>query len=218
MKWLLGLLLILNLALLAYFNLGRPPAVQLQFEETSLNPERVRLLTPEEIEALPRREAVAENIRVPQYGCYEWGTFSPAKLASAWNHLSRHALESRVVRHTAQEATRYWVYIPRAGSAQAAQTRMDELRALGVTDMVVVQDQQSVNVISLGVFKDEQLATKLLEDLKSKGVNNAVKGVRNQEQGRSSLYISNMSSELVPELESLQPEFPGSELKLVTCQ
>ncbi|MDX9950790.1 MAG: SPOR domain-containing protein, partial [Methylophilaceae bacterium] len=82
----------------------------------------------------------------------------------------------------------------------------------------VVQDQQSANVISLGVFKDEQLATKLLEDLKSRGVNNAVKGVRNQEQGRSSLYISNMSSELVPELESLQAEFPGSELKLVTCQ
>jgi len=27
-----------------------------------------------------------------------------------------------------------------------------------------------------------------------------------------------MSSELVPELESLQAEFPGSELKLVTCQ
>lgn len=218
MKWLLWFLLMINLALLAYFNLGRPPAVQLQIEETSLNPEGIRLLTPEEIEALPRREAVAESVQAQQYGCYEWGTFSRAKLANAQSHLSRHALESRVIQHSAQEAKRYWVYIPRAGNAQQAQARMDELRALGLTDMVVVQDQQSANVISLGVFKDEQLATKLLEDLKSRGVNNAVKGVRNQEQGRSSLYISNMSSELVPELESLQAEFPGSELKLVTCQ
>lgn len=218
MKWLLWLLLMINLALLAYFNLGRPPAVQLQIEETPLNPEGVRLLTPGEIEALPRREAVVESARMPQYGCYEWGTFPRAKLASAQGYLSRHALESRVIQHSAQEATRYWVYIPRVGNAQAAQARMDELRALSVTDMVVVQDQQSANVISLGVFKDEQLATKLLEDLKSRGVNNAVKGVRNQERGRSSLYISNMSSELAPKLESLQAEFPGSELKLVTCQ
>jgi hypothetical protein len=81
-----------------------------------------------------------------------------------------------------------------------------------------VQDQQSRNAISLGVFKDEQLATKLLDDLKSKGVVSAVKGVRNQESGRSSLYISNMSSELVPEIEKLQPEYPGSELKQVNCQ
>ncbi len=220
MKWLLWLLLFVNVVLLAYFNLAGQPEVELQIAQTPLNPEKIRLLSPEEIEALPKRElaTIAENSQVPQYGCYEWGTFSRAKLASAQSYLSRHALEVKVVQHSAEEATRYWVYIPRIGNAQAAQAKMDELRALGVTDMVVVQDQQSANVISLGVFKDEQLATKLLEDLKSKGVSTAVKGVRNKEQGRSSLYISNMPLALVSELEGLQPEFPGSELKLVNCQ
>ncbi|HEY8354947.1 MAG TPA: SPOR domain-containing protein [Methylophilaceae bacterium] len=216
MKWLLGLLTA-NLALLAYFSLGMPSAVELRIDEPPLNPEGIRLLAAEEIEALPRRAAAA-SVPVQEFACYEWGTFPRTSLASAQSHLSRLALESRVIEHTPQEATRYWVYIPNVGSMQRAQAHMDELRALGVTDMVVVQDQRSANVISLGVFKDEQLATKLLEDLRSKGVSNAVKGVRNQERGRSSLYISNMPLTLVPELESLQVEFPGSELKRVTCQ
>ena len=72
--------------------------------------------------------------------------------------------------------------------------------------------------ISLGVFKDEQLAAKLLEDLKKKGVVSAVKGVRNQEQGQTSLLISNMSLDKVVEIDKLKPDFPGSELKQVTCQ
>lgn len=219
MRLVLWLLILANVLLLAYFNLPKPVAVDLQITEAPLNPEKIKLLKPEEIEALPKR--VVETVptaQVPQFGCYDWGTFSRAKLASARSFLNRYTLDVTVKQQTAEEATRYWVYIPSLRNAAAAQAKVEELRALGVEEMYVVQDQQSRNAISLGVFKDEQLATKLLEDLKSKGVVSAVKGVRNQEQGRASLYIRNMSSELVPEIEKLQPDYPGSELKQVTCQ
>lgn len=219
MRLVLWLLILANVLLLAYFNLPKPVAVDLQITEAPLNPEKIKLLKPDEIEALPKR--VVETVptaQVPQFGCYDWGTFSRAKLASARSFLNRYTLDVTVKQQTAEEATRYWVYIPSLRNAAAAQAKVEELRALGVEEMYVVQDQQSRNAISLGVFKDEQLATKLLEDLKSKGVVSAVKGVRNQEQGRASLYIRNMSSELVPEIEKLQPDYPGSELKQVTCQ
>jgi hypothetical protein len=219
MRLVLWLLILANVLLLAYFNLPKPVAVDLQITEAPLNPEKIKLLKPEEIEALPKR--VVETVptaQIPQFGCYDWGTFSRAKLASARSFLNRYTLDVTVNQQTAEEATRYWVYIPSLRNAAAAQAKVEELRALGVEEMYVVQDQQSRNAISLGVFKDEQLATKLLEDLKSKGVVSAVKGVRNQEQGRASLYIRNMSSELVPEIEKLQPDYPGSELKQVTCQ
>jgi hypothetical protein len=220
MKWMLWLLVLANVLLLAYFNLPKQSAVELQITEAPLNPEKVKLLKPEEITSLPKRviEPAVPRVQPVQYGCYDWGTFSRSKLASARNYLSRYTLDVTVKQQTAEESTRFWVYIPSLRNAAAAQAKVEELKALGVEEMYVVQDQQSRNAISLGVFKDEQLATKLLEDLKSKGVVSAVKGVRNQEQGRASLYISNMSSELVPEIEKLQPDYPGSELKQVTCQ
>jgi len=54
--------------------------------------------------------------------------------------------------------------------------------------------------------------------MKTKGVDSAVKGVRNQEKGRASLLISSMSSDTAAEIDKLKPEFPGSELKQVACQ
>ncbi|MDP2247213.1 MAG: SPOR domain-containing protein [Nitrosomonadales bacterium] len=220
MKWILWLLLLANGLLLAYFNLPMQSEVDLQITETPLSPEKIKLLSQQEIETLPKRQPVSSLPAEPvvQFGCYEWGTFSRAKLASARNFLSRFSLDVTATQQTSEESRRYWVYIPSLRNAAAAQSKVEELRALGVEEMYVVQDQQSRNAISLGVFKDEQLATKLLEDLKSKGVVSAVKGVRNQENGRASLYISNMSSELVSEIDKLQPDYPGSELKQVTCQ
>lgn len=220
MKWILWVLLLGNVLLLAYFNLPAQSQVDLQIPQKDLNPEKIKLLNAAEIESLPERviESSEPIVQGVQYGCYDWGTFSRAKLASARSFLDRYALDVTVTQQTAAESMRYWVYIPSLRSAREAQSKVEELQALGVDEMYVVQDQQSRNAISLGVFKDEQLATKLLDDLKSKGVVSAVKGVRNQESGRSSLYISNMSSELVSEIEKLQPDYPGSELKQVNCQ
>ncbi len=220
MKWLLSLLLLGNVLLFAYFNLPLRSGVALQVESAPLNPEKIRLLGPEEISALPlhRLPLQAPATAAGQLACYEWGTFSRARLASARSIVNRFALDAVVIQQTAAESTRYWVYVPPLRNAAAAQARAEELKQLGISELYVVQDEQFRNAISLGVFKDEQLATKLLEELKSKGVVSAAKGVRNQENGRASLYISNMSSTLVPELEKLQPEYPGSELKQVTCR
>ncbi|CAG0989575.1 hypothetical protein MTYP_02210 [Methylophilaceae bacterium] len=221
MKWIFWLLLVGNALLLAYFNLPMQSTVDLQIAQEPLYPEKIKLLTQEEIETLPRRvpePEVLEAAPVVSHACYEWGSFSRAKLASARKFLSRYALETTVQQQTSAESTRYWVYIPRLPSAAAAQAKAEELLSLGVEEIFVVQEQQFRNAISLGVFKDEQLAAKLLEELKSKGVDTAIKGVRNQESGRASLYISNMSMDIVAEIEKLNPEYPGSELKQVNCQ
>jgi hypothetical protein len=153
-----------------------------------------------------------------QVSCYEWGSFSEASLQKARSVLAKYSLDATVKQQTSQEATRYWVYIPPLKSAEAVQVKVDQLHARGIEDFFVVQEPQWHNAISLGVFKDEQLAAKLLEELKSKGVVSAVKGVRNQEKGQASLFISHMTSDAAAEIEKLKPDFPGSELKQATCQ
>ena len=229
MKWLVWLLVMVNVLLLAYFNLDLSQTPRVEISHQPIMADKIKLLTPEQIKALPLKssEAEAKNIAavappidptLSQVSCYEWGSFSATSLQRARAILTEYSLDATVKQQSSQEATRYWVYIPRLKSAETAQTKAEELRTLGVEDFFVVQEPQWHNAISLGVFKDEQLAAKLLEELKSKGVVSAVKGVRNQEKGQASLFISNMSSDTAAEIEKLKPEFPGSELKQATCQ
>ena len=224
MKWIVWLLVTVNVLLLVYFNLDLSQSPQVQFNHQPIMADKVKLLTSQQIEALPVKstevkEIVAVAPPAPALvACYEWGSFSAASLQKARGILTKYSLDAAVKQRSLQEATRYWVYIPRLKSAEAAQAKTEELHALGVEDFFVVQEPQWHNAISLGVFKDEQLATKLLEELKSKGVVSAVKAARNQEKGQASLFISNMSSDTAAEIEKLKPDFPGSELKQTTCQ
>lgn len=223
MKWVVWSLLLINALLVAYFNLGTTHPTGVTASHQAMQPEKIKLLTPAEIEALPKKTPEAAETQplatAPvQYNCYEWGSFSTASLPRARDILTKFSMNSVVKQNTSQEATRYWVYIPRQRSLQAAQAKMEELHKLGVQESFVIQDPQWRYAISLGVFKDEQLATKLLDELKGRGVVSAVKGVRNQENGRASLLINQMSSDMAGEIDKLKPDFPGSELKQVTCQ
>jgi len=219
MRLLVLILLMVNGVLFAYFNLGPPPSSASKANHAPLQPEKIKLLTPQEIEALPKKPVEdPQSLQPASASCYEWGSFSVANLPKARDAVARLALEASPVEKSVQEAARYWVYIPQSRSLQSAQAKVQQLHKLGVDESFVVFEPQWRYAISLGVFKDEQLAAKLLEDLKKKGVVSAVKGVRNQEKGQTSLLISNMSPDKVVEIDKLKPEFPGSELKQVTCQ
>ncbi|MCB5188166.1 SPOR domain-containing protein [Methylobacillus caricis] len=219
MKWLMGILVALNIGLLGWLALTNAPEQPQQPLHQPLQPEKIKLLMPEEVEALPRI-GEAEGTPKPEevYGCYEWGSFSEASLKQAQDILLQNSLIASVEQKTSRETMRYWVYIPPLPSVQAAQDKVVELKALGVDVSFIIQEAPWKNAISLGVFKDERLATKLLEQLQQRGVVSAQKGIRNQEKGRSSLLINNMSAEMAIELNKLGASFPGSELKQVICQ
>ncbi|MCB5189128.1 SPOR domain-containing protein [Methylobacillus arboreus] len=219
MKWVLGSLLLLNIALWAGFSLFQPQQAPNQHLHEPLSAEQIKLLTPEEVEALPKTGEVPGTPKPDEvYACYEWGSFSADGLQRAQAILNQHSLVATVQQKTTQEALRYWVYIPPLPSLQAAQDKVTELKALGVDVSFIIQEVPWRNAISLGVFKDERLATKLLEQLQSRGVQSAQKGVRNQEKGRVSLIINDMSAEMAIELNKQGASFPGSELKQVICQ
>jgi len=222
MKLLVWLLLLLNVFLLAYFKLSMPTETGVQPGHEPLQAEKIKLLTAQEVEALPKKSPqVREAAIAPtpiQYNCYEWGSFSTTNLPKARNILGKFSLNATTQQQSPQDAIRYWIYIPRQKSLQEAEARVSELYGRGVDESFVVMEPQWRYAISLGVFKDEQSANKLLEDMKTKGVDSALKGVRNQEKGRASLLISSMSSDTAAEIDKLKPEFPGSELKQVACQ
>lgn len=222
MKWVAWLLIVLNIALFGYFRLSEPQVAGIRPGHEPIQPESMKILTPEQVDAMPIAPAVQENTAppVPEHaaGCYEWGSFPAISVARARNILEKFGLEANVRIIAPQEAVRYWVYIPPRKNMQDAQARIDELRALGIEETFVVQEPQWRYAISLGVFKEEALATRLAEDVRSRGIANVVKAVRNQENGQSVFYLKDVTDSQAAEIGKFKPDFPSSELKPVACQ
>ncbi|MFM9835621.1 MAG: sporulation protein, partial [Methylophilaceae bacterium] len=98
-----------------------------------------------------------------------------------------------------------------------AKKKADEIRALGVEELSIVQDSQWRNAISFGLFSEEQLATNLLNTLHEKGVRGATKALRNPGKALSSLLIQNVSTDAAMELHKVKQEFLGTDLAPAAC-
>lgn len=220
MRWITLLLLVMNAALFGYFKLNESRPVGVTAGHEAIKPDMIKVLTAEALAAMPLKAESAPSAPTPPpepTACYEWGSFSAENIASAKATLERLTIDASLQRAVSQEAKRYWVYVPPRKTAEEAQAKSEEIKALGIEEIFVVQEPKWRNAISLGVFKDEALATKLLEDLRAKGVKSAVKGVRNHESDQSNFLLKHVSESAAAEIGKLRPDFPGSEIRKVAC-
>lgn len=238
MKLLVWLLVLLNVGLLAYFNLdliGPKPAVV----DHSIQPEKLKVLSEKELEAMPKKNAqpavnsagsivnAAAQVSVQAaekataqapISCYKWGNFTKTNLPSAQVVLVRLGLQSVVNQEAvAQQDKRFWVYYPPLKSAALAQQKAAEIKALGINELFIVQDSQWRNAISFGLFQDEQLAINLLNELQAKGIKGVTKALHNPGKSLTSLLIKAVSASAVVELQKIKPEFIGTELVSAAC-
>lgn len=220
MKWLFGLLLLINIGLLAYFNLDKIAPKPAQVHQP-INPDKLKILDSQSLAAMPKKVVavpVAPVVEAPATTCYEWGSFTASNLPSAQVALVKLGLEGIAKQaDTAKADRRFWVYYPPLKNAQQAQEKADEIKALGIGEIFVVQDSQWRHAISFGLFQDEKLATNLLNDLQAKGVKGATKALRSPGKNISSLLIKAVTPEAALELQKISPEFVGSELKVAAC-
>ena len=238
MKLVVSLLVLLNVGLLAYFNLDliapKPAAV-----DHSIQPEKLKVLSEKELAAMPKKNAqpavnatgtivnAAAQVSVQTTeqattqslsSCYKWGNFTKTNLPSAQVVLVRLGLKSVVNQEAvAQQDKRFWVYYPPLKSAALAQQKAAEIKALGINELFIVQDSQWRNAISFGLFQDEQLATNLLNELQAKGVKGVTKALHNPGKSLTSLLIKAVSADAAAELQKIKPEFVGTELVSAAC-
>jgi hypothetical protein len=221
MRFVFWLLLLLNVGALVYFNLDLIAPAPARELKSDINPEKLSLLTPEQVAAMPKRKTEQPAVRMvasdEPTACYEWGSFAPEKLGDATTIASTLSLNHQVVQQTSQQSVRYWVYKSPLASAEAAQAKAQELKALGIEDFFIVQEPKFRNAISFGVFRDEQLAIKLMDDLRRRGVREVVKSVRNQSEGNSSLMLTGVTKGLYEQLKKNLPDFPDTEIKDTLC-
>ncbi|MEM8511626.1 hypothetical protein RCH14_000917 [Massilia sp. MP_M2] len=198
LKFVFWALLGANGVLLAYGQglLGQPGDVAHEPArlKNQLAPERMQQLTPAQA-----RQAAASVVAAPQaeapvslpaplpaptpvtpnlVACVQAGPFSTADARRFEARVARLGLAPRQSRIEIpfQEVTSRLVYLPPNGGREGAQRRVAELKERGVTNFFIMQNDTSPlrYAISLGVFKSDGAAQKLVADLQRQGV----RGVR----------------------------------------
>lgn len=126
----------------------------------------------------PATAPAAPPAPAPQLiACVQAGPFSSADARRFESRVNRLNLDARPARVETpfQEVTSRLVYLPPNGGREGAQRRTAELKERGVSNFFIMQGDSPLRyAISLGVFKTEGAAQKLVADLGRQGV----RGVR----------------------------------------
>jgi hypothetical protein len=171
LKWIVGTLLLANLALLGWMEWGNALTVDKEAVamQAALNPDKIKLL-----DALPASAAVAASgvlpgmtlalspvsatavsapavapvvpppaavTANPKLSCAEWGEFSGADLARAQQELAALKLGERLTQRMLEQDHGYWVYIPPLKRKAAVEKKIAQLKERGVQDYFVVQEK-----------------------------------------------------------------------------
>jgi hypothetical protein len=175
-----------------------------------LNPEKIRLLAPEQVGALTRKPEAPKVVSV----CLEWGAFIGGDAARAAQALEPLGLGAKLTQRKQEEVAAYWVYIPPLASRQAATQKAGELKRLGVDEyFIVADDPKWRNAISLGVFKTEEAAKARLDALRAKGVRSATSGARETQFSKTYFQLREANSTLAAKLNELKQGFAGTEVR-----
>jgi len=212
MRALFLLLLLANLAFFAWAHYLSPPdpGSDRQPLTHQLDPQKLPIVAPPPA----RAPAAAAGPRAAAGACLEWGSFTLFDVKTARNLLEPLALGARLSERPVEETANWWVYMPPQGDNQSAQRKGAELRALGVENFFVVQDEGSYRwAISLGVFRNEPAAQARLAALKAKGVRTAQVGARVTQVPKVWLRVRDVDAALRARLREVSQTIEGSELR-----
>lgn len=205
-------LLFVNAAFFAWMRYGPQTAsVESHLLSQQINPEAVRLLTPQQVKAL---NATPEKGASAQVACMEWGAFNRADVPRAQSALGEVASSVRVSERRVDETAGWWVYIPPLANRQAANQKVAELKRLGIDDYFVVQEESRFRfAVSLGLFRTEDAANTRLEQLRARGVRTALAGPRPTSVQKIYLQLRDYPEGMQQKLVGLKEAFPATELK-----
>ena len=213
MRTLVFLLLLANLTLFAYIRLdsvGGGEGVRLSQQ---LQPEKIKLLTTQQVAALgPAKVASLADV------CVEWGPMSESDRVRAQTRLEPLELGKLVTQRKVEMIANYWVFIPPLANRAAVDSRVAELKARGVRDILPVEFGPQRLAISLGVFRSEEAAQARLAALQAQGAQTAKVGARAQSVQQTVLIVRDPPAQAMARLKEMQGDFQGSEIRVGSCE
>jgi hypothetical protein len=149
--------------------------------------------------------------------CVEWRNLTPPEFTRV-RELLKHMTSERVMSFSEVPLNmRRWVIFPPLPSRAAAQAKLAELAAAGVADTYVVKDGVWINGLSLGLYANDEAATRRVRELEQKGV----LGTRTEtlpKQGTGYYFVvKSEDSDALKNLDGARLAYPNSTLTRVAC-
>jgi hypothetical protein len=206
------LLLLANLALFALTRLDAYSGSESQRLGEQVQPEKIRLLTAQEVAALgPAKAASLADV------CIEWGPLADAERNRALAELAPLGI-AQLVSQRRVDADGFAVTLPGFASRAAAERRIAELRTRNVNDLAVVDLGRGQFAVSLGTYRTEAAANGRADALAQQGVPGARVAPRAGGAAQTVLVIRDPPQAAVAKLRELAPGYPGTEIRVGTCE
>lgn len=213
LKFVFWTLLCINGVLLAYSQgaLGnfagneREPARM----KNQLNTDKLVLMSAARINAAAASPAAAPAAPAPP-ACFEWGDLALADARRFETRLAPLDLGTRLVRRAAamSDPTSHIVFVPPQGSKEAAERKTAELKAMGVTNYFIMNDNSPMKWgISLGVFKSEAAAQTLLASLNKQGVHSARLAARGAQASKLAFQFRSIDATTKSQIDDIAGSF-----------
>jgi len=215
MRLLFLILLLANVAAFGYIRYAESRAgADAQIALLQISPEKMKLLKPGAPPPVERKDKAAAPPPLPALVCLEWGGFAADDIPRAQAALAKFELGDKVSQRESSES--YWVYIPPLKTKADADRKAGELKALGIGEYTVVQDNNQWQfAIALGEFKTAEEANNSLAQLRQKGVRSAVAGPRGAKS--STFVIRDPGDAMAAKIAALKTDFPTAQLKATAC-
>lgn len=161
----------------------------------------------------------AEKIKIlpTQVACLEWLNLYGAALQQARTELPKLNLDHFIIESPMEEITVYIIHIPALKTKREIDRQLAQLQKLNIAYQLIQENVGYLqkDSIMLGMYQEQSVAMKKLEELSSINVNNVVISERDIEQVK---YIFLEPTEDVRiYLQQLIEKFPDSNLKLTQC-
>ncbi|MBV6324190.1 SPOR domain-containing protein [Duganella violaceipulchra] len=182
-----------------------------------LNANKLAIISPEKANDASAAVASAAASARPApevLACVEIGSFVLADARRFEAQLAPLNLGDRQSRHNlpGNEVSSYIVYMPPQGSKEGADKKAGELRALGVTNYFIMNDNSPLRWgISLGVFKTEGAAQNQLAILMKQGVRTARVAPRMSGSKLLAFQFRDVDTALKAKLEQFRAGYPNAE-------
>jgi len=220
MKTVAVLLLVANIAVTAYFFISdRSASPESDPAHQPINADRIRIVaTGSEALALMRPKSAEGSAKAAAPECAVLEKLPEAQVTAAEARLASLDLGARLSRNEVNTgASSYLVMIPPLARRADLNRRVDELIRSGVADHFVINDGELRYGISLGFFKTEEAANRHLNDLKAKGVTDAVVRPRGSGNRTVTFVVKDLPEGERTKLEAIARELPGVELRVEPC-
>lgn len=163
MKWLIYILLLVNLGLFVWHY---QPNADMRRKQADDQLTRLILLT----EFEQQLKSAADEDGIPR--CFSLGPFTRKQsFVEAKEGMEKQGVD--VFSRVSSERVRngYWVMLPASKTSNQAKVQIQKLKDRGLKDYFLVATGEMKNAISLGVFSKSKLAKRRLDEVEEQGFN-----------------------------------------------